>query len=722
MAEQPKTFSDVEACVDAIIAKVGKDIRLGLPLGLGKAINLCNALYRRACADKSITLHIATALSLEKPVGGQDLERRFLKPFVDRLYGEIPDLAYVMDLRRNKVPPNVTISEFFFKAGSYLNNASQQQNYICLNYTHAVRDLLTLGINVATQIVAPDPAGSGRFSLSCNPDTSLDLGIALREREAEGVPIALVGEVNRYLPYMYNDAEIEPDFMDFIYDNPAQDYPLFSAPVLSIAPQDHMIGLYASTLLKDGGTLQVGIGSLGSAVVYSAILRHTDNAHYRSLVEALDVHERFPVTAEQGGTDAFEQGLYGCSEMMVDGFIHLYKAGVLKREVFADVLLQQLLNEGKISTKAEMASLDALCAAEGISSPMRARDVRWLKQYGLLRAEVEFKGGRLVVDGQSIEPVLEDVEARRMIERYCLGQALKGGTVMHGGFFIGPRDFYQALRDMPEKEARHFCMSSVNYINQLYDHRFGDQKLKRVQRRDARFINSAMMHTLSGAAVSDGLEDGSVVSGVGGQYNFVAMAHELPGARSIITLRATRTHRGKVLSNILFNYGHCTIPRHLRDIVVTEYGVADLRGRSDSDVYMQLIQIADSRFQEGLLKEAKRAGKIPPHMKIAEPYRHNTPENIQAVVGEQQEKGLFQAFPFGTDFTDEELRLGKALKTLKARTSTRSGLLKTLWGAYRHSGHVKDYEPLLDRMGLRQPRGPKEKLNQRLLIYALSHS
>jgi acyl-CoA hydrolase len=37
---------------------------------------------------------------------------------------------------------------------------------------------------------------------------------------------------------------------------------------------------------------------------------------------------------------------------------------------------------------------------------------------------------------------------------------------------------------------------------------------------------------LSGAVVSDGLDDGRVVSGVGGQYNFIAMAHQLATGRS----------------------------------------------------------------------------------------------------------------------------------------------------------------------------------------------
>ena len=145
-----------------------------------------------------------------------------------------------------------------------------------------------------------------------------------------------------------------------------------------------------------------------------------------------------------------------------------------------------------------------------------------------------------------------------------------------------------------------------------------DWEAKVAQRRDARFINSAMMATLGGAVVSDGLEDGRVVSGVGGQYNFVAQAHDLPGGRSIIAVRATRASGGTLESNIRWNYGHETIPRHLRDIVLTEYGIADIRGRSDAEVAAAMIEIADSRFQAGLVADAKRAGKLPQDYVIPE--------------------------------------------------------------------------------------------------------
>lgn len=58
------------------------------------------------------------------------------------------------------------------------------------------------------------------------------------------------------------------------------------------------------------------------------------------------------------------------------------------------------------------------------------------------------------------------------------------------------------------------------------------------------------------------------------------MAPELEGARAVTALNSTHESNGRTTSNIVWSYGHTTSPRHLRDLVVTEYGVADLRGHS----------------------------------------------------------------------------------------------------------------------------------------------
>ena len=580
---------------------------------------------------------------------------------------------------------------------------------------------MDLGVNVVAQMVSPGELydAPGTVSFSCNPDLSLDLLPMLRAREAEGNPVAIVGEINRQLPWFGRDAAVAEDEFDMVFEHQASEYPLFSAPQMAISPEDHLIGFYASAMLKDGGTLQLGIGSLGAALVHSAILRHSDNDAWRTIFDYLKVAENFPLVEKEGGTGTFEKGLYGCSEMMVDGFLYLMQAGVVRREVYDHADLQILINNGEIDEQVSLATLDVLRREGLIDSPMRARDVAWLTRYGILRATVEFKGGRLRIGEDSLGADLDDPGAREAIGALALGERLTGGVAMHGGFYVGPQQFYQSLRELSDEDRNRICMTSVNFINHLYDHRFGNQRLKAAQRIHSRFINTAMMYTLSGAAVSDGLEDGRVISGVGGQYNFVSMAHELPEARSIIALRSTRKAQGTVVSNILFNYGHCTIPRHLRDVVITEYGIADLRGQSDEQVYLRLIRIADSRFQQGLLRRAQKAGKVDVAFRLPASWLNNTPEAIAKLFSEAGGKEWFPAFPFGRDFTDQELVLGKALKKLKTETATRRGKLSALLQAIRAKDEQGRYAELLQRMSLHQPSGLREKLDRGLVIHGL---
>jgi hypothetical protein len=282
---------------------------------------------------------------------------------------------------------------------------------------------------------------------------------------------------------------------------------------------------------------------------------------------------------------------------------------------------------------------------------------------------------------------------------------------------LGPRGFYAALRDLPESERRQFSMCGVSFINQLYGQ---NQELKIAQRQHGRFINSTMMMTLLGAAISDGLEDGRVVSGVGGQYNFVAMAHALPDARSILALRSTRTKNSVTSSNILWNYGTTTIPRHLRDIVITEYGMADLRGLTDQAVIAALLNIADSRFQDSLQRQAQAAGKLSADHKIPEKHRNNTPRALEEALVLPRARGLFSEFPFGTDLTQEEVVLAKALARLKEHTAAPAWpRLKTIARAMTSRGIPPAMRPYLERMALLSPRSRQEWLWQRLLLQEL---
>jgi acyl-CoA hydrolase len=288
------------------------------------------------------------------------------------------------------------------------------------------------------------------------------------------------------------------------------------------------------------------------------------------------------------------------------------------------------------------------------------------------------------------------------------------GIILHGAFFLGPKSFYRALREMSPEQIARICMMPVSFTNQLY----GDEAIKRAARIDARFVNSTMMVTLLGAAVSDGLDNGQVVSGVGGQYNFVAQAFALSGARSLLALEATRQPAGKTQSNIRWSYGHETIPRHLRDIFITEYGVADLRGKSDADVIAAMLSIADSRFQDELARTAKDAGKLPKGFEIPTIHRENLPERITAALKPARDQGLLPTFPFGSDFTEVEQRLIPALQVLQDAQHAPLRLAGMLWKGWTRTPSAADAE-CLARLGLDKPTTFAERVYRVLVNAAL---
>ena len=200
-------------------------------------------------------------------------------------------------------------------------------------------------------------------------------------------------------------------------------------------------------------------------------------------------------------------------------------------------------------------------------------------------------------------------------------------------------------------------MMPVSFTNQLY----GDEDAKRRARVDARFVNNAMMATLMGAAISDGLEDGQVVSGVGGQYNFVAQAFALEGARSILALEATRqagAKRNPTSAGI-------TATRPFRGICATSSSPnTALPTSGENPTPRPSRRCWRSRtpaFRMNWRSIAKDAGKLPKDFEIPRSHRENFPERIAQALKPAREAGLLPSFPFGSDFTEVEQRLIPAL-------------------------------------------------------------
>lgn len=619
------THDDPVRCAEAIVDQVGRTIVLAIPLGIGKPNLLVNALYGLAEADRRLSLRILTGLTLVRPSYKSDLERRFAEPIADRLFGSWPALAYAEALRRGNLAPNVTVHEFFLQAGQWLSNPVMQQNYASLNYSDVHKHVMREGVNVVAQLIAPPRADieqpdGPRYSLSSNTDVSLDLDQYIRDRRRSGPPIAIVGEVNANLPYMSGAAAVPRDRFDLILEPRAPHFDIFAPPKEPVSLTDYAMALHAATLVKDGGTLQIGIGSFADALTHALILRHTQSTRFRELVARLG--EPPAAGAEYG---PFEQGLYGCSEMLVDGFLALRRAGILKRRV-----------------------------------PDAGRDV-----------------------------------------------------LIHAGFFLGSRAFYEELRALTPGELEEIAMTSISFTNTL----LGDTETKIAQRRDARFINTALAATLLGAVSSDQLEDGRVISGIGGQGDFVAMAHQIPAARSIIAVRSTRTQGSKTTTNIHWRYGNTSIPRQLRDIVVTEYGIADIRGRTDGEVIAAMLGVTDARFQNELRQAAVAAGKLTKNFTLPSNATNNSPARIDEALAPARREGLLPQFPFGSDMTETERALLPALG--KLRRASPLGLLRYVVQGLLLGELSSGTREKLERLELDRPEGLKAKAMRALVLGAI---
>ncbi len=122
-------------------------------------------------------------------------------------------------------------------------------------------------------------------------------------------------------------------------------------------------------------------------------------------------------------------------------------------------------------------------------------------------------------------------------------------------------------------------------------------------------INGALAIDIHGQVVADTI-DGGQFSGIGGAEDFVAGAGLELSDRSLICLPSTFTKDGELRSRIVPWFGPgavITTPRHQVDVIVTEYGAAELEGKTVRERGEALAAIAHPQFRDQLAAAADRA-------------------------------------------------------------------------------------------------------------------
>jgi acyl-CoA hydrolase len=193
-----------------------------------------------------------------------------------------------------------------------------------------------------------------------------------------------------------------------------------------------------------------------------------------------------------------------------------------------------------------------------------------------------------------------------LIELYHAGRISGGRKAFDQGlltysFCLGSRASYDTLRDNDD-----FLCRPVDETNM-------PDIIARNDRTVA--INNTTQLDLQGQAASE--SDGHRhISGTGGQLQFVRGAYASKGGKSFICLASTYERHGQRRSRIVLDLtpgNIVTTPRTDQMFVVTEYGMANLKGRSVPERAKAIIGLAHPDYREELARQARAKGLVPPH-------------------------------------------------------------------------------------------------------------
>jgi acyl-CoA hydrolase len=159
------------------------------------------------------------------------------------------------------------------------------------------------------------------------------------------------------------------------------------------------------------------------------------------------------------------------------------------------------------------------------------------------------------------------------------------------GFVMGSKKLYDFVNDNQQ-----VSFLDIEYVNNIATIRKNPQMVS---------INSAIQIDLTGQVCADSI-GAKIYSGVGGQLDFVLGSQLSEGGRSIIALPSTALSgkASRIVSQLDSGAGVVTTRAHV-DYIVTEFGIASLRGKSLRERKQALIDIAHPNFKEQLLSTSK---------------------------------------------------------------------------------------------------------------------
>ena len=156
------------------------------------------------------------------------------------------------------------------------------------------------------------------------------------------------------------------------------------------------------------------------------------------------------------------------------------------------------------------------------------------------------------------------------------------------GFILGTKRLYDWVDDNPLIE-----LHPTEYVNDPF---------VIAQNENMVAVNSAIEVDLTGQVCADSIGP-KIYSGVGGQLDFIYGASRSKGGIPIIALPSTARQFSRIVPMLKTGAGVVTTRNHVR-YIVTEYGIADLYGKTIRQRAHDLINIAHPEFRDNLMRQA----------------------------------------------------------------------------------------------------------------------
>jgi hypothetical protein len=269
---------------------------------------------------------------------------------------------------------------------------------------------------------------------------------------------------------------------------------------------------------------------------------------------------------------------------------------------FSNAKLQELFITKKLDLEINENTIDVLLENRLVSSFLLKKDFEFLQNIGVFKTDnsISYRDGSIYNEkGESFSCDLGNTENKNSLIKLCLGKKWK--------------DIFSC------RYLNSQSLVSTDYITQISSKNFSDHLLN----SDSIKLIKASSISLNGSFYAKDFDYSPHIEGKGKRYIF---------------LKSSFNEKGELVNCINYEIKDNSFKLTQDDIIITEYGIIDLKNLDLNQRTLALISLADARFQEGLLRKAKIKNHVYNDSELTDKFFENDEEYLSHLYATEFEK------------------------------------------------------------------------------------